>query len=483
MTTPTPNPRNIHLALQQDATTGDVELRTAARITNTDPIPVTLGSESVTITGDVTIPAVVKVENNGGALTVAGVLDVNIQDGAINSAFGRLRTANTRLLGEFRNQYGTLGPVEIVTRFETGGSQTINLAETHTLINVTTQSGSRALRQSRKYHPYIPGTTQLAFVSFRFDTAKANLQQQVGLFDDDNGVFLRMSGTAPQVVIRRAGVDEEVVSQTNWNQDRMDGTGASGINLDFTKAQIFTLDYQWLGVGRVRVGFIVGGVFVYVHHFTHVNELDAPYMYQPSLPVRWEISNTGTTASNSSLMCICYGVYAEGSDTATGFDNSVSTGTSAITLGSGTDAVKGLLAVRLKNTVNGRPNRATAILKDWQVVTSLTAQYKVMILQSVADISGTPVWADASPTGWCEYTTNFSLVSPPTPNNAVILFDGYVTGSTNRGEASMVTTDNRSSAIHQNYDSSDSQIFVIVAYRIPNDNAVMRASMNWVEIK
>jgi hypothetical protein len=483
MNTTTPNPRNIHLALQQDAATGDVELRTAARITNTDPIPVTLGSESVTITGDVTIPAVVKVENNGGPLKVDGVLDVNILDSAINSAFGRLRTANTRLLGEFRNQFGTLGPVEIVSKFDTGGSQTVNLAQANTLINVTAESGSRALRQSREYHAYIPGTTMLAYVSFKFDTPKTNLQQMVGMFDDDNGVFLRMLGTVPQVVIRRGGTDSQVISQANWNQDRLDGTGASGITIDLTSAQIFVLDYQWLGVGRVRVGFVLKGQITYVHHFENLNSLTEPYMYQPSLPVRWEIVNTGTTTGNSSLMCICFGVYAEGSDTATGFDNSVSTGTSAVTLGADADAVKGILAVRLKSTVNGRPMRATARLKDWQVVTNLTAQYKVMILQTQFDIAGSPSWTDASPTGWCEYTTNFSLVSPPTPPNAVVLFDGYATGGSNRGESSLVTTDNRSSAIHQNYDSTDSQIFVIVGYRIPNDNAVMRASMNWVELK
>ena len=483
MNTTTPNPRNIHLALQQEPDTGDVALRTAARITNTTPIPVTLGSESVTITGNVTIPAVVQVENNGGPLTVDGVLDVNILDSAINSAFGRLRTTHTRLLGEFRNQFGTLGPVEIVSKFDTGGSQTVNLAQTHTLINVTAESGSRALRQSREYHAYIPGTTMLAYVSFKFDTPKTNLQQMVGMFDDDNGVFLRMVGTVPQVVIRKAGTDSQVISQANWNQDRLDGTGASGITIDLTRAQIFVLDYQWLGVGRVRVGFVLKGQITYVHHFENLNSLTEPYMYQPSLPVRWEIVNTGTTTGNSSLMCICFGVYAEGSDTATGFDNSVSTGTSAVTLGADADAVKGILAVRLKNTVNGRPMRATARLKDWQVVTNLTAQYKVMILQTQSDIAGSPSWTDASPTGWCEYTTNFSLVSPPTPPNAVVLFDGYATGGSNRGESSLVTTDNRSSAIHQNYDSTDSQIFVIVAYRIPNDNAVMRASMNWVELK
>jgi hypothetical protein len=315
-------------------------------------------------------------------------------------------------------------------------------------------------------------------------TAKANLQQMVGLFDDLNGIFFRMNGTTPEMVIRKGGVDTEIVAQSLWNVDKLDGTGASAIDIDFTKSQIFVADYQWLGVGRVRVGFSLNGRVYYTHYFTHLNELTGPYMFQPSLPVRWEIKNTGTTASVSSMMCICFSVYVEGSDFETGFDNSVSTGTTAITLAASPNNIKGILAIRLKNTVNGQPNRAVARIKDWEIVSSLTAQYKVMILQGIADLEGTPVWADATPTGWCEYTTDFRLANPPSPANSVVLFDGYAVGSVgNRPQRSGLASDNRSSAIYQNYDSTDSMILAIVAYRIPNDNAAIRASLNWVETK
>lgn len=403
-------------------------------------------------------------------------------DSANNTAFGRLRTANTRLLGEFRTQYGTLGPVEIVTKFETGGDQTINLAATNTLINVTTAAGSRALRQSRQYHPYIPGTTNLAMVSFTMGPAKANLQQQVGLFDDLNGIFFRMNGVTAEMVIRKDGVDNEVVPQSQWNVDRLDGTGPSKINIDLTKSQIFVTDYQWLGVGRVRVGFNLDGRLYYTHYFSHANTITEPYMFQPSLPVRWEIKNTGTTESASSLMCICFAVYVEGSDLQTGFDQSASTNQTAITLGANADSVKGLLAIRLKNTVNGRPNRAIAQIRDWDIVTSLTAQYKVLVLQGEADLAGTPAWTGATPTGWVEFATDFRLATPE-PANSLVLFNGFAAGASNRGERTNQNTDNRSSAIYQNYDSTDSMIVAIVAYRLNNDNAVMRASLNWIEFK
>ena len=404
-------------------------------------------------------------------------------DGPDKTAFGRIRTANIRLLGEFRNQYGTMGPVEIVTKFENGGDQTINLPKAHTLITVTDADGSRALRQSRKYHQYVPGTTNTVFLSFKMDERKSNLQQMVGVFDDLNGIFFRMNGNIPEMVIRKAGIDDQVIEQKDWNVDKLDGTGESGIEMDFTKIHIFLCDYQWLGSGRVRVGFSIDGRAYYVHYFNNANIKIEPYMFQPSLPARWELRNDGPTESSSEFMCISYGIYAEGVDVDTGFDNSVSNGSNGVTLGANVDSVKGILAIRLKNTVNGQPNRAFARLKDWQVLTTLTAQYKVMILQGIDDLQGTPTWLPASPTGWCEYTTDFRLSQLPQPDRAVVLFDGYADGSSNRGSASAADTDNRSSAIYQNYDSTDSMIFAIVGYRIPNDNAVMRASMSWTEIK
>jgi hypothetical protein len=482
--------RNLHHALQLNSDQ-QPEMRVGARITNMDPIPVSLGTETVTITGDVIIPTVLDVQNaTDTKLQVDGVLGVNILDGAINSAFGRLRTANTRLLGEFRNMYGTTGGAEIVTKFESGGSQTVNLAQTHTLINVTDQSGSRAIRQSRRYHPYIPGTTNLAFVSFTFGVAKDNLQQMVGLFDDENGIFLRLDGGQVQMVIRQGGTDTQVVNQADWNTDKLDGTGPSTLTIDWTKSQIFFCDYQWLGVGRVRVGMNLNGRLIICHAFNHANQIQTPYMFQPSLPVRWEIVNTAATASESSMMTICFAVYCEGSDNETGFENSASTGVTRITLAAAPNNVKGLLAVRLRNSVNGQPMRAYARLKDWQVVTSFTARVRVMMLQSKAEITlanGDVVqdanWDQASPTGWCEYLTDFRLASPTLPSNTVVLFDGYVEGGSNRGNASLFQIDNRSACIYQNYDSTDSMIIAIVADRIPNDNAAMLASLNWIEVK
>jgi hypothetical protein len=396
------------------------------------------------------------------------------------TAFGRLRVANTRLLGEFRNMYGTYGPVEIITKFENGGSQTINLAQTNTLINTTTVSGSRALRQSRRYHPYVPGSTTLAFISFTFGAPKENLRQQAGLFDDSNGIFLRLDGETVSFVIRKGGTDSQVVNQEDWNVDSFDGLGISKQTLDITKSQVLVIDYQWLSIGRVRIGFDINGQIFYGHYFEHANSITEPYMFQPSLPVRWEIVNVGETTSNSSLMCISFGVYTEGQDGETGFDQSISSGQTPITVST---SQIGLLAIRLKNNVNSQPMRAFARLKEWGVFTDTPIRYRVLLLNDSSVINGSPSWSSASPTSWVEYTTNFTLTSFE-PTNTVKIFDGFGSSGANKTlNVNSSGLENRLAAVHQNYDSTDSQILAIVAVRLTNQDASAHASMQWIEVK
>jgi hypothetical protein len=403
-----------------------------------------------------------------------------VADGPDKTAFGRIRTANTRLLGEFRNHYGTYGPVEIVSKFENGGSQTINLPNNNSLINVTNEIGSRALRQSRNYHSYIPGTTVLGFISFTFGTPKENLHQSVGMFDDDNGIFLRLNGMNLEFVIRKGGVDSQVISQEDWNVDEFDGNGPSKIILDPTKSHVLVIDYQWLSVGRVRVGFDIDGQIFYAHYFNHANIVTEPYMYQPSLPVRWEIKNVGATSGSSSMMCIAFGVYIEGSDYESGFEQAVSTGTTPITLNNSNQI--GIIAIRLKNTINGIPVKAQARIKEWNVLTDNSVRTRVVVLDGSSRISGTPIWNSASPTSWLEYTTNFALTSE-TPSNTVVLYDGFSTGVLNKATGSSAQIDNRLATIHQNFDSTDSMIIALVAQRMTNSNTNISAGLQWVESK
>ena len=150
--------------------------------------------------------------------------------------------------------------------------------------------------------------------SFVGNAPIAGLVQEVGYFDDDNGVMLRANGTSVQFVVRSSAtgtIQEDIVNQSEWNIDSFAG-------LDFTKANIFVTDLEWLGVGRVRCGFVIDGEIRYCHEFNHSNSIDKVYMTSAILPTSYRLYNSSAIASPAVLKQICTSVASEGGYQPTG---------------------------------------------------------------------------------------------------------------------------------------------------------------------
>lgn len=421
-------------------------------------------------------------DNQGVPTSLKTPLSVRFGDSPNITAFGRLRVSEARLLGEYRYQYGSGTPVEMNDLIAGGGTLVADYNRNCFIANVGTASGDRVVRQTKQYHPYITGTSNFAMMTFTMNAPKENLQQSVGLFDDQNGIFLRLNGLTPEFVIRRGGYDMEVVPQDQWSGDKLDGTGPSGVTIDFSKSQIFAIDYQWLGVGRVRVGFEIEGNLVRVHEFLHSNEIEEVYMHQPSLPCRWEIKNVGVTDSPSKLMIICGAVYCEGAESETGFVRSVSTDSTPVSIKETTGHV--VLAVRLKNTLAGKNNHAMACLKRWSVVSTEDVNYRIIIFNDDSKFV-TPSWQNVPGYSWCEYTKNVALTADwDTNNDFTVIENNFAVGGqrSNSGSSSSISSDNKTNAVYQNYDSTNSQVLAIVAHKI-SSNATVSANFSWLEIK
>jgi hypothetical protein len=107
------------------------------------------------------------------------------------------------------------------------------------------------------------------------------------------------------------------------------------------------MDFEWLGVGSVRCGFIIDGQYIVCHTFNNANDIDKVYMTTAILPVRYEIENTGATASASTLTQICSSVISEG-----GYDQKSSltwARRTAVLTGVTTSFVP-IVSIRLKST-------------------------------------------------------------------------------------------------------------------------------------
>ena len=105
----------------------------------------------------------------------------------------------------------------------------------------------------------------------------------------------------------------------------MDGTGQSGLTLDISKAQIMFIDIEWLGLGTVRIGFVINGQFHHVHSFHHANLVTSTYITTASLPLRYELTNTGLTGLPSTMKQICSSVLSEGGYELSGRQQAVGT--------------------------------------------------------------------------------------------------------------------------------------------------------------
>lgn len=230
-------------------------------------------------------------------------------------AFGNLRVSNAVILGAY--EYTNNDMADLFTdAVSNGGSLTRNAEGRHMVFSVTSANGSSVSRTSNRYHYYQPGVGNLVIITLAHgDSGKAGNVREWGYADEQNGLLFRMTGTTLQAVLRSdttGSVIEEIVDQANWNGDKLDGTGKSGMTIDLTKANFFWIDFAWLGVGPARFGVLAPDGSRWVcHTFQNPNSRIGAYMATGSLPLHFHNYNTSVTTGTSEFKLICSAIYAE----------------------------------------------------------------------------------------------------------------------------------------------------------------------------
>jgi len=316
-------------------------------------------------------------------------------------AFGRLRVSNPFTLFDSSHRFADNGLW--VTSTATGGTATFNASQGLIDLDVTADSGSEVVRETTKVFSYQPGKSLLVLTTFVMSTAKTNLRQRAGYYGANNGYYLELDGTAVSFVERSfvtGAVVNTPVAQANWNVDPMLGTGPSGITLDLTKAQILFMDLEWLGVGTVRMGFVINGNFYVCHKFHHANIIASTYITSASLPLRYEITNTGATSGPSTLKQICSSVLSEGGYELNGLQQSIGIPVDApIAMPTPAGTFKPIVSLRLKAS----PDRldGIAILTALSIMATTNANYNWQVRAGGTTTGGT--WVSAGANSSVEY--------------------------------------------------------------------------------
>lgn len=316
--------------------------------------------------------------------------NVNLYGTALD-AFGRIRVSQPFTLFDSSHHYADNGLFDTAT---TGTASTSHNANTSTVsLNIGTASGDQVIRETKRVFVYQPGKSLLILNTFVMNAAKTGLRQRVGFFGANNGIFIELDGTTVNLVERSyvtGSIAETKVAQSSWNGDKLDGTGESGLTLDLTKAQIFWIDIEWLGAGSSRCGFIINGRYYLAHTFHHANIIGSVYLSTATLPIRYEITNTATTASSSTLSQICSTVLSEG-----GFERKVAPQVIRMTgVTSVATSFEPLITMRL---ASDRLD-AAILLNKYSVTTIDNALYEIVLIKN------------ATLTGASYNTTDFSNI-------------------------------------------------------------------------
>jgi hypothetical protein len=338
-------------------------------------------------------------------------------------AFGRLRTSNPLTLFDSSHRYRDNN---LFTSLIVGTGATVGFVTTQGLVNIGigTTSGESVIRETTKVFSYQPGKSLQIMNTFVMNAPKENLRQRVGYFGADNGIYFEADGTTLNFVERSivSGILSEThAPQSSWLYDKLDGTGPSGYTLDPSKGQIMWTDIEWLGLGTVRVGFVIDGKFIHCHSFHHSNLIQSTYITTGSLPLRYEITNTGVTTSSSILKQVCSTVISEGGYELRGLQQGVGTTiTSPVNLPTA-GTYYPVISIRLKTT----PNRLDAIV----ILTALSimgitnnAHYNWRVIAGGTTTGGT--WVSASADGAVEYKLDGGSIT-----GGRILAQGYCSAS------------------------------------------------------
>jgi hypothetical protein len=263
-------------------------------------------------------------ESGGGFMDDTGMM-IPVSIGGTNTdAFGRLRVSQPYTLFDSQSRYAADNQFD--TAVTGTGSSTFNTNQSSVSLAVTGGGVGSVIRQTYRVFPYQPGKSLLVLATFVMDNGtSANLNQKVGYFNTQNGVFFQRTSGINSFVLRTnitgTPSDARAVAQSSWNGDKLDGTGPSGLTLDLTHPQILWMDFEWLGVGSVRCGFIINGAYIVCHTFDTANVYGSTvYMTTAILPVRYEITTT-TAAVAGTLTQICSSVVSEGGFEQTSIDH------------------------------------------------------------------------------------------------------------------------------------------------------------------
>lgn len=246
---------------------------------------------------------------------------------------------NGTQFGILRQNGGKAQIVKVTISSNTIGTATITLNGVATNVTLTTTNTTTSAGE-------IAAATFTGWQTQQVDNAVWFLADIVEVKSGANTIGGTASGTISVVQTGVAHTDNWIY-QSEWNVDKLDGTGTSGITLDPAKLNIFQIQFRWLGAGEIRwaIENPSNGDLIYFHHIHYSNRNTAVHLDNPSFRIGYAAYNTNNaTITDAHVHGASMMVAVEGNL----IDNSWPTGAHVIKKNLAQDTVHGLMTLKNK---------------------------------------------------------------------------------------------------------------------------------------
>jgi hypothetical protein len=349
------------------------------------------------------------------------------------------------------------------------GTATHNINASNIVMEVGSTAGSKVIRQTKNVMRYIPGRSATLAFAIRLETPQVGIRRRFGLFDENNGVYFEDDGGTYSYVIRSStsGITTETrVTRENWNGEKFDGNGWTGVTADPTKQQMISFNYEWYGAGTVDVAWLIKGETIKSHTFDHSNIQDKVWCSTPFLPIRCEIENVTGVAGTHYLYQGSNSLTKEGEPETLGTLLSISnpiTGTNMST----SNTFFPIISLRLKsNNLTG-----VMLLRSLQAATNDNTNVYWKLIENATLTGGT--WLDhPDPNSFIQYNITQTALTGGTT-----LLNGFVVG----GGANLIDIDEKAAVqLGRSGIGTISDTYTL-ACASPSNNKSALAVLNWIE--
>ena len=377
--------------------------------------------------------------------------------------FSRLRTSEPTTVFDYNFSNNVDFDIYWSEKLESGATATHESDDASYELAVTTTIGSKATLMSRRHMQYLTGKSHVAYFTGNPNTIQQGMRKRLGLFTGSDGYFFEATDTGLRVVIRKNGTDTKI-EQADWNGDKVDGTGTSGITGDLTKQKLFSIEVGWLGTNMIRFGQIIDGMNIIMHTHYAANKLPEPFTQTAVLPFRLELECIATATTADSLRLTCFSYQYEGRNSKAQRLRSWDGGLTSLTVNT---TQKCYFGIRI-NSAYGE-----SAIDMVEAILTLASGNSVVRWQLIHNptITGSPTWND-------EYQSIAQTLDDPTGldySGGFTAISGYINvGST--FEIDLTKTDiSLGHDIDENFD-----VFIIVAETLTS-NSKLLTQVDWKE--